>query len=75
MVNDRIAVKLATAIAIACLSLIWSLPVNAVEQNFELNSDRGYRLESNFDYEQARDRTIAEQSKGKTQQHIKVLDL
>ena len=68
MVNyQKLAVKLATAIAIALISSAWILPVNAVERNFELNSDRGYRLESNFSYEVVDNKTIAERGKGKTQ--------
>ena len=71
MVNyQNLTVKLATAIAIALIGFVYVLPVNAVEQNFELNSDRGYRLESNFSY-QVSERTIAERGKGKT----KAIDL
>jgi len=67
MVNyQNLAVKLATAIAIVLIIFTWALPVNAVNQDFWLNSDRGYRLETNFDYNLAEGKAIAEQGKGKT---------
>ena len=67
MVNYRnSAVKLATTVAIALITFALVLPASAVERNFELNSDRGYRLESNFSYNLAKDKTIAERGKGKT---------
>jgi len=66
MSYQNFAVKLATAIAIVVTSLIFILPVNAVEGNFEMSSDLGYRLETSFNYDLAENKAIAEQGKGKT---------
>ncbi|MEL6928400.1 MAG: hypothetical protein AAFO95_07185 [Cyanobacteria bacterium J06600_6] len=68
MVNyQKMAVKLATVIAIALISFVWILPVQAIEQNFELKSDRGYRLETSLAYRQTQNNKISAQGKGKTE--------
>ena len=63
----KIAVKLATAITIALMNFAWISPAIAIERSFELNSDRGYRLETNFAYKRVEDSPISERGKGKTQ--------
>jgi len=63
---QNLAVKLATFIAIALINFVWILPANAVNRDFQLSSERGYRLETNFDYDLANDGEITEKGRGKT---------
>ena len=63
---QNLAVKLVTLAILALINFAWVSPANAVNRDFQLSSDRGYRLETNFDYELADGKEIAERGKGKT---------
>jgi hypothetical protein len=65
MVNHQnFAVKLTTILVIALINLLEVLPAAAITQDFQLNSDRGYRVETNFSYNQAQGKkAIAAQGK------------
>jgi hypothetical protein len=69
MVNyQNFAVKLTTfftfIVAIALINLIEVFPAAAITQDFQLNSDRGYRVETNFSYDETKSSgMLAEQGK------------
>jgi hypothetical protein len=65
MVNyQNFAVKLTTILAIALINLIEVFPAVAITQDFQLNSDRGYRVETNFSYDETKSSgMLAEQGK------------
>lgn len=60
------AVKLITIVAIAMGNFSIVLPAVAVTQNFQLQSDRGYRVETVFDYSDRLPEKITERGKGIT---------
>jgi hypothetical protein len=55
MVNHQdFAVKLTTILAIALINLIEVFPAAAITQDFQLYSEQGYRVETNFSYDETK---------------------
>ena len=64
MIYQNFAVKLITVVAIALSNLLVTLPARAVTQDLQLKSDRGYRIEASFGYNDELQETISERGKG-----------
>jgi hypothetical protein len=69
MVNcQNFAVKLTTIAAISLINLLVVFPAAATTQNFQLSSDRGYRVETSFSYDETKSTgMLAEQGKEASQ--------
>ena len=64
MIYRNFAVKLITIVALALSNLLVTLPARAVTQDLQLKSDRGYRVEASFSYNDELQETINERGKG-----------
>lgn len=64
---QKYAAKLIVSFAIVLINFGYVLPVNALVQELQINSDQGYTVKTTFSYNEVSSReAIAEQGKGKT---------
>jgi hypothetical protein len=67
---QNFAVKLTIILAIALINLIEVFPAAAITQNFQLHSEQGYRVETNFSYDETKKHTGAIAAQGKQANEI-----
>ena len=51
---QNFAVKGIILFAIALMNLVWAVPAMAMTESFQLHSDKGYRLETSFAYDETK---------------------